>query len=115
MINQAVAGLAAGGAYALLGVCLVLSYRVGAVVNFSQSFVGTFAAYVMVWLFGGGFGQWQAIAIGIAVGAAIGAMQGAVMARWFSEANELVRSTVTIAMTFAKNGRSMKNRENIIF
>lgn len=108
MIGQAFAGLAAGGAYALLGVCLILSYRVGAVVNFSQSFVGTFAAYVMAWLVGRGLGHWEAIGIGIAVGAAVGALQGAVIARWFSEAGELVRSTVTIAMAIGFFGLTVR-------
>ena len=38
--RRAVAGLTAGGAYALLGVCAVFTYRLVAVVNFTGAAIG---------------------------------------------------------------------------
>jgi branched-chain amino acid transport system permease protein len=98
MVSLAISGLAAGGAYALIGVCLLLSYRIGSVVNISQTFVGTFAVFVMAWLIGEGLSTWPAIAAAVVIGGLITAGQGLVMARWFSEAGVLTRTTLTIAM-----------------
>jgi branched-chain amino acid transport system permease protein len=99
VLNLAVAGLSAGGTYALIGVCIVLLYRVGAVVNFSQTFGPTLAVLAMtdfldIW----GLGQWTSVALAIALGAFIAAVQGLVMATLFRDADVMVRSTVSMAM-----------------
>jgi branched-chain amino acid transport system permease protein len=108
MMNLAVAGLAPGGVYALIGVCLVLSYRVGAVVNFSQTFTATFAVFVMSELVDHEWNLWLAIGLAIALGAAIAALQGWIMVRWFSEASVLIRSTVTIGMAVSFFGLTVR-------
>ncbi|MCY4664106.1 MAG: hypothetical protein OXC00_05525, partial [Acidimicrobiaceae bacterium] len=45
MLTLVVAGLAAGGAYAIFGVSIVALHRMAGVVNFSQAVVGAFGAY----------------------------------------------------------------------
>ena len=94
--------------YALIGVCLVLSYRVGAVINFSQTFTACFAVFVMSELLDHGWNLWLAIAVALALGAAIAAFQGWLMARLFSEATVLVRSTVTIGMAISFYGLTVR-------
>jgi branched-chain amino acid transport system permease protein len=108
MLDLGVAGLAGGGVYALIGVCLVLSYRVGAVINFSQTFSAVFAVFVMSELTDHGWSMWVAIAMALALGAAISAAQGWVMSRLFSEASVLVRSTVTIGMAISFFGITVR-------
>ncbi len=87
--------------YALIGVCLVLSYRVGAVINFSQTFVATFATFQMTELLDKGWNKWLAIAAALIIGGAISGLQGWIMAKLFSDATILVRSTVTIGMAIS--------------
>jgi branched-chain amino acid transport system permease protein len=101
MLDLAVAGLAGGGVYALIGVCLVLSYRVGAVINFSQTFSAVLAVYVMSEFIAHGWNQWLAIIAALVMGGFISAVQGWVMSRLFSNASVLVRSTVTIGMALS--------------
>jgi branched-chain amino acid transport system permease protein len=108
VLNLAVAGLAGGGVYALIGVCLVLSYRVGAVVNFSQTFAATLAVFVMSELYDKDWNLWLAIGVAVAFGAALAGFQGWVMARFFSEASVLVRSTVTIGMAISLFGITVR-------
>ena len=49
MLQGAIAGLAAGGLYAVLGVCLTLMSRLVRVVNFAQAATGMFGAFSAVW------------------------------------------------------------------
>jgi branched-chain amino acid transport system permease protein len=98
VLNLAVAGLAGGGVYALIGVCLVLSYRVGAVINFSQTFVAALATFEMTELIDKGWNQWLAIAFALVVSGVLAGGQGWLMARLFSDSTVLIRSTVTIGM-----------------
>ena len=102
MLNLAVAGLSAGGTYALIGVCIVLLNRVGAVVNFSQTFGPTLATvalsdFLEIWE----LGVWTAVVLAIALGAAITALQGLAMALLFRESTVMVRSTVSMAMAIS--------------
>ncbi len=98
MLNTALASLTSGGAYALLGVCLVLTYRMAGVLNFGQAVIGAFGTYTALVAFAHGVPYGVAIAVGIVVGAALSAAIGMVMAKWFPEAGTIVRSTVTIAL-----------------
>ena len=84
--------------YALIGVCLVLSYRVGAVINFSQTFVATLATFEMTELIDKGWNQRLAIAFALVVSGVLAGGQGWLMARLFSDSTVLIRSTVTIGM-----------------
>lgn len=102
MLNLAVAGLAAGGTYALIGVCIVLLYRMGAVVNFSQTFGPALAVFAMtdflaIW----GLGLWPAVALAVVLGTSIAAVQGLAMATLFRESTVMVRSTVSMAMAIS--------------
>lgn len=102
MLNLAVAGLAAGGIYALVGVCIVLLYRMAAVVNFSQTFGPALAVFAMTDFVGiHGFGMWTSIGMALVLGTVICALQGYAMARLFRESNVMVRSTVSMAMAIS--------------
>lgn len=101
MIQSAVAGLVSGGAYAMLGVCLVLVYRMAGVLNFAQAAIGAFGAYATFVLTENGVAYAPALLAGAAVAAAIAALLGSAMATWFSEAGPEVRSAVTIAALIA--------------
>jgi branched-chain amino acid transport system permease protein len=102
MIDLAVAGLAGGGTYALVGVCIVLLFRVGAVVNFSQTFAPTFAVYFMTDLLEvQGWNVWVAMAAAIVIAMVLTGFQGWLMARFFRESNVMVRSTVSMAMAIS--------------
>lgn len=98
MLQSALAGLAAGGAYALLGVCVVLLYRMVGVLNFATAAVGAFGVYAALEVLEAGAAYWEAALLGLLVGGALSALIGLVMSRWFFEANLGTRSTVTIAM-----------------
>jgi len=108
VLNLAVAGLAAGGSYALIGVSLVLLYRVGAVVNFSQTFAATFAVFAMTDLLDKDWNLWTAVAAAMAIGIAIAAAQGFIMARLFRNSDVLIRSTVAMAMAIALFGLTVR-------
>jgi branched-chain amino acid transport system permease protein len=100
MLNLVVAGLAAGGTYALIGVCIVFLHRMAAVVNFSATMgpavaVLALSSFVNEW----DIGLWVAIAMTIVLGGLIAGAQGWIMARFFQESTVLVRSTVTMAMS----------------
>ncbi len=101
MIQSAVAGLVSGGAYAALGVCVVVMYRVVGVLNFAQAGIGAFGAFVTFLAHGRGLPYVPALFAGALAGAAVAAAAGAVMAIWFAEASPQVRSTVSIAMLIA--------------
>ena len=101
MLQAAVAGWISGGAYALLGVCVVLLYRMVGVLNLAQAAVGVFGTYVMLVVYGLGWGVWTGVLLGLIAGALIGALLGSIMSKWFSEAPLQTRSSVTIAMLIA--------------
>ncbi len=98
MIDTAIASLTSGGAYALLGVGLVLTYRMTGVLNFAHAVVGAFGTYTAIVAFEAGVGYGAAMILGVAVAALLSGGIGVVMARWFAEEATIVRSTVTIAM-----------------
>ncbi|WP_433273577.1 branched-chain amino acid ABC transporter permease [Actinosynnema sp. CS-041913] len=96
-LSAAIAGLATGGAYALMGLSTLLTYRLVAVVNFAQAAVGAFGAFAMVVLHEEGLPLLLAVPFGLAGAALLHMGLGVVMVRWFSEASEGVKAAVTIA------------------
>ncbi len=100
-VQYAISGLVYGGAYAILGVCLVVMIRMVRVLNFAQAAIGAFGAYVAVELSDHGWSYVPEIVVGALAGGALAAICGAIMARWFSDANTERRSTVAIAMFIA--------------
>lgn len=98
MLNLVVAGLAAGLAYAALGICLVLTHYVSNAINISGPIVGAIGAFVFVRLYEPQNPIWLPLLAGLATAALISAAQGAMMASWFANADSAVRTAVTIAM-----------------
>jgi branched-chain amino acid transport system permease protein len=97
-LPAAVAGLTAGGTYALLGVCAVFTYRLVAVVNFTGAAIGTAGTFALIALTEAGYPTWPSVLAGIAVGTLVGAAIGYVMTRWFAEAGASTKAAVTVAL-----------------
>jgi branched-chain amino acid transport system permease protein len=101
VVQSAVAGLLSGGAYAALGVCVVVMYRVVGVLNFAQAGIGTFGAFVTFVVHGHGVPYGPALLVGAVAGAGVATIAGVIMAVWFAQASPQVRSTVSIALLVA--------------
>ncbi|MEU5697035.1 branched-chain amino acid ABC transporter permease [Actinosynnema sp. NPDC020468] len=97
-LSAAIAGLVTGGAYALMGLSTLLTYRLVAVVNFAQAAVGGFGAFAMVVSYEAGVPLALAVPAGLVVAALLHMGLGVVMSRWFSEATEAAKAAVTIAV-----------------
>ena len=98
MFTSIVAGLAAGGAYARLGVCLVFTYRLVSVVNFTGAAIGATGTFAMVMTHEWGLDLPLAILAGLTVGTITAALLGAVMMKWFSGAPPQTKAAVTVAL-----------------
>ncbi|GAA0421936.1 branched-chain amino acid ABC transporter permease [Leifsonia naganoensis] len=97
MLQGALAGLAAGGLYAVLAVCLTLMARLVRVVNFSQAATGMFGGFVAVWLVShAGWPIWLGSLVGVLIGGALSALIGLIIATWLPEADITTRSAVTV-------------------
>jgi branched-chain amino acid transport system permease protein len=101
MLNSVIAGLTSGGGYALLGLCVVLTYRLVAVVNFAMTAVGAMGAFVMVSLTDRGWNVWLALLVGLVTAAALSAVFGAALVRWFAGHREGTKAAVTVALYVA--------------
>ena len=97
IIGALVAGLGAGGLYAVIGVCLVLMATLTRVINFAQVAVGVYAAFLAIRFIPLGVPQWGVVIIAIVVGAAVSALLGWIIATWLPEASSTARSAVTVA------------------
>jgi branched-chain amino acid transport system permease protein len=97
ILGALVAGLGAGGLYAVIGVCLVLMATLTRVVNFAQVAVGVYAAFLAIRFVPLGVPQWGIIVIAIVVGAVASALLGWIIATWLPEASSTARSAVTVA------------------
>ncbi|MDO6965934.1 branched-chain amino acid ABC transporter permease [Rhizobium alvei] len=98
LLTAAVAGLSAGGAYAILGVCAIFTYRLVAVVNFTGAAIGAAGTFVMVGLYDLGTPLFLALILGILGGAIAGILVGLVMTTWFANANASTKAAVTAAL-----------------
>lgn len=98
LFTAAVAGLSAGGAYAILGVCAIFTYRLVAVVNFTGAAIGAIGTFIMVALHEAGVPLLPAALMGIFGGALAGVMIGLVMTTWFANANASTKAAVTAAL-----------------
>ncbi|MDE0320635.1 MAG: branched-chain amino acid ABC transporter permease [Acidimicrobiaceae bacterium] len=99
MLTLVFAGLAAGGAYAILGVSIVVLHRMAGVVNFSQAVVGAFGAYLAAGAVERGWGLLWAAVAGIAVSSSLSIAIGLLFARLFGEAGAAIRTAAMIATT----------------
>lgn len=98
MFTSIVAGLAAGGAYALIGVCLVFTYRLVSIVNFAGAATGAVGAFAMAMLYDGGVPLAVSVLAGLAAGTLTAGLVGAVMMRWFADASAQTKAAVTVAL-----------------
>ncbi len=98
LLASAVAGLSAGGAYAILGVCAVFTYRLVAVVNFTGAAIGAAGTFVMVTLYESGYPLALGVPAGIAAGALVATWIGLVMTTWFAGASASTKAAVTAAL-----------------
>jgi branched-chain amino acid transport system permease protein len=98
LLTSAVAGLSAGGAYAILGVCAIFTYRLVAVVNFTGAAIGATGTFVMVALFEQGIPLLPATLLGVGGGALAAILIGLVMTRWFASSNASTKAAVTAAL-----------------
>jgi branched-chain amino acid transport system permease protein len=96
MVQGALAGLAIGGVYAIVAVCLALMFTLGRVINFAQSAVGMFGAFLAAALTQQGLPVAVSAVLGILSGALVSAAIGATIAIWMPEAGTGQRSAVTV-------------------
>ncbi|MGB3027199.1 branched-chain amino acid ABC transporter permease [Paradevosia shaoguanensis] len=96
--TPAVAGLSAGGAYAILGVCAIFTYRLVAVVNFTGAAIGATGTFVMVALYEHGVPVLPGAIAGVLAGALTALIIGLVMTTWFAGANASTKAAVTAAL-----------------
>ncbi|MBL0373236.1 branched-chain amino acid ABC transporter permease [Rhizobium sp. KVB221] len=98
LLTSAVAGLSAGGAYAILGVCAIFTYRLVAVVNFTGAAIGATGTFAMVALYELGLPLLPATLLGIIAGAVAATLIGLVMTTWFANSNASTKAAVTAAL-----------------
>lgn len=101
MVQGALAGLAVGGLYAVLAVCLTLMARLSRVINFTVAGCGMIGTYVASLATGAGLPVPGAIVLGLAAGAGVSAVLGLVIVRWLPDADISRRSAVTVAALLA--------------
>jgi branched-chain amino acid transport system permease protein len=97
-LTAAVAGLTAGGAYALLGVCAVFTYRLVSVVNFVGAAIGAAGAFAFAMLAEEGMPIGLSALAGVVVGVAVGLAVGAIMTHWFAESPPSTKAAVAVAL-----------------
>lgn len=97
MHQAIVSGVIPGSVYALLGVSLVLVYRMTGVLNFAQTAIGAFGAYTFIALAQAGIGVVPAALLGLLASAALSLFLGWLMVSFFLEEGPEIRATVTIA------------------
>ena len=98
MLTSIIAGVAAGGAYALLGVCLVFTYRLVSVVNFTGAAIGASGTFVLVMLNEWGLPLPLSVAAGLVAGTLTAMLIGALMVRFFADAPAQTKAAVTVAL-----------------
>ncbi|HWU61899.1 MAG TPA: branched-chain amino acid ABC transporter permease [Ensifer sp.] len=98
LITAAVAGVSAGGAYAILGVCAIFTYRLVAVVNFTGAAIGATGTFIMVGLYSLGVPLMLAVVAGLAGGALAGVLIGLVTTTWFAGSSASTKAAVTAAL-----------------
>src|SRR5699024_6921604 len=104
MLATTIGGLLTGGVYALLGLCTLLTYRLLSVVNFAQTAVGAFGAFVMVLLWETGAPLVLAVLAGMIAGALLHGGIGLLMGRFLAEGSEEVKAAVTVVLFTALLG-----------
>jgi len=105
LFQQIVAGLAAGGVYAILALALVLIHRATGVINFAQGEMAMFSCYI-AWSLINTYDltYWLAFALTLAISFAGGAGIYGVVIKPLSRAGEITVVIATIALLVIING-----------
>lgn len=98
VLTTAIAGLASGSVYALVGLSTLVTYRFVSVVNFSQTAVGALGAFLMVDLIGADVPWPVAVLAGIVLSALVNALIGIGLTTWFANGSTAVKTAVTIVV-----------------
>lgn len=101
MIGAVIAGLGAGGVYAVLAVSLTLMARLVRVVNFAQALIGGISVYCASVLHDHGMSFLAGSVLGLGATVLLAGVAGWILAHWFGEAGIDRRSAVTIGMLVA--------------
>ncbi len=107
MFQGLLVGLTAGGAYALLAVCLTVMYQLARTLNFAQMGIAVIGVYLTVTLAGDGMSLGLAVLAGLAASAVAAALAGLAISTWFAEAGADQRSAITIAFLLASVSLSL--------
>jgi branched-chain amino acid transport system permease protein len=106
MLTGAVAGLAAGGIYAVLAVSLTVMTRLVRVVNFALVMLGGVSVYCASVLHSAGLPYLVGALIGLVATVLLSCLLGWLMAKWLGDAGTDRRSAVSIAALVALLGAS---------
>ena len=98
MLDGVVSGLVSGSAYAIVGVCVVVLYRLVGVLNFSQAALGAFGAYTSYSLLHAGTPLGRAVIAGLATSTVLAGFVGWVLSRWFGNPSVIVRSVISAVL-----------------
>lgn len=97
MLQGAIAGLAIGGVYAIIAVCMTLMAQLVRVINFAQAGIGMFGAFLAASLAQSlRMPVPVGLLIGLVTGIALSVLIGLITQRWLPEASVSARSAVTV-------------------
>ena len=82
----------------MVGVCIVLLYRMTGVLNIAQAAVGAFGTMVLLELLEAGAGFGVALLAGVLAAAALAGVLGALVARFYSDSSAEVRTVLSAAV-----------------
>jgi hypothetical protein len=106
LIQQILAGLAAGGIYASLGLALVMIYRATHLINFAQGEMATFSTYIALKLIRAGLPYWAAFVVTVIVSFALGVTIERVIVRPVERAPHLTVVIVLVGIMIVFNSMS---------
>lgn len=98
MLQSAATGLITGCVAALVGLCLVLTYRMARVINFAQAALGCVGAFTMLQLYQAGWAFGPAALVGMLAGAALSVVVGATLLLLFPEASADAKTGLSIGV-----------------
>jgi branched-chain amino acid transport system permease protein len=106
LIQQILAGLAAGGIYASLGLALVMIYRATHLINFAQGEMATFSTYIALKLIRAGLPYSAAFVVTVIVSFALGVTIERVIVRPVERAPHLTVVIVLVGLMIVFNSMS---------
>src|ERR1700691_5513258 len=106
LIQQILAGLAAGGIYSSLGLARVMIYRATHLINFAQGEMATFSTYIALKLIRAGLPYWAAFVVTVIVSFALGVTIERVIVRPVERAPHLTVVIVLVGIMIVFNSMS---------